>query len=272
MSQQTQTAAAAAPIESTITRAIIGRFAEKLLEHITVDVAIVGAGPSALVAAHDLAKAGFRTALFERKLAPGGGTWGGGMLFNEVVVQDASLPILDDFGIAHRELPEAPGYHTLDSVEMASGLIFGALRAGAKVFNSVSVEDIVFRDQEIGGLVINWTPVERLGMHVDPLTVIARCVLDGTGHPSEIMHLAQEKAQLKLATPTGAILGEKPMWVDSGEASTVENTREYYPGLFACGMSANNVMGGYRMGPIFGGMLMSGRKAAELIRRKLESR
>jgi thiamine thiazole synthase len=30
-------------------------------------------------------------------------------------------------------------------------------------------------------------------------------------------------------------------------------------------MSANNVMGGYRMGPIFGGMLMSGRKVAKLI-------
>ena len=57
MSQQTQTAAEAAPSESTITRAIIGRFAEKLLDHITVDVAIVGAGPSALVAAHDLAEA-----------------------------------------------------------------------------------------------------------------------------------------------------------------------------------------------------------------------
>ena len=163
----------------------------------------------------------------------------------------------------------APGYHTLDSVEMASGLIFGAVKSGAKIFNSVSVEDIVFKEGKVGGLVINWTPVERLGMHVDPLTVISQCVLDGTGHPSEIMHLAVEKAQLKLATSTGGILGEKPMWVDSGEVSTVENTREYVPGLFACGMSANNVMGGYRMGPIFGGMMLSGRKAADLILAKL---
>ena len=252
-------------IETTITKAIIEGFSEKFLNHLSVDVAIVGAGPSALVAAHYLAKAGLKAAIFERKLAPGGGTWGGGMLFNEVVVQDASLEILDEFGIAHKPIATAPGYNTLDSVEMASGLIYGAVHAGAKIFNSVSVEDIVFRDKQVGGLVINWTPVERLGMHVDPLTVVSRCVLDGTGHPSEIMHLAVEKAQLKLSTPTGGILGEKPMWVDSGEASTVENTQEYYPGLFACGMSANNVMGGYRMGPIFGGMLLSGRKAAQLI-------
>ena len=255
--------------ENLISSAIVRKFADKLLEGLKLDVAIVGGGPSALVAARDLAVKGLKVGIFERKLAPGGGTWGGGMLFNEVVVQDSALGILDDFGIRHEPVDGAPGYHTLDSVEMASGLIFGALKAGAKIFNSVSVEDIVFKDGKVNGLVINWTPVERLGMHVDPLTVIADCVLDGTGHPSEIMHLATDKAKVKLDTPTGTVMGEKPMWVDNGEASTVENTKEYFPGLFACGMSANNVMGGYRMGPIFGGMMLSGRKAADLIRQRL---
>ena len=191
------------------------------------------------------------------------------MLFNEVVVQDDALAILDDFHIDHKPIADAAGFHTLDSVEMASGLIFGAMKSGAKMFNAVSVEDIVFKEGKVNGLVILWTPVQRLGMHVDPLTVISKCVLDGTGHPSEIMNLAVNKAQIQLSTPTGGILGEKPMWVNSGEASTVENTREFYPGLFACGMSANNVMGGYRMGPIFGGMLKSGKKVASLILEKL---
>jgi thiamine thiazole synthase len=254
--------------ENTISAAIIKSFSGKFLDNLALDVAIVGGGPSALVAAKILAEHGVKVAIFERKLAPGGGTWGGGMLFNEVVVQDDALYILDEFGITHKPIENAPGYHSLDSVEMASGLIFGAMKAGAKIFNSVSVEDIVFRDEKVGGLVINWTPVERLGMHVDPLTVLSSCVLDGTGHPSEIIRLAVEKAKIQLDTPTGSILGERPMWVDKGEASTVENTREYFPGLFACGMSANNVMGGYRMGPIFGGMLMSGKKVAKLIREK----
>lgn len=256
-------------IENVISAAIIKSFSEKLLSHLTLDVAIVGGGPSALVAARYLSEAGLKTAIFERKLAPGGGTWGGGMLFNEVVVQQDALFLLDAFHISHTPIDSAPGYHTLDSVEMASGLIFGALKAGAKIFNSVSVEDLVFKNGKVNGLVINWTPVERLGMHVDPLTVIADAVLDGTGHPSEIIRLASEKAQIKLATSTGGILGEKPMWVENGETQTVENTQEYYPGLFACGMSANNVAGGYRMGPIFGGMLLSGHKVAKLI---LESR
>ena len=258
-------------IENVISHAILTSFAKKFDEGLDLDVAIVGGGPSALVAAHDLAKAGFKAAIFERKLAPGGGTWGGGMLFNEVVVQEDATGILRDFNINYEPIPEHAGYYTLDSVEMASGLIYGARHAGAKIFNAISVEDLVFRDGKIGGLVILWTPVQRLGMHVDPLTVMAKCVLDGTGHPSEIMHLATEKAGIKLSTSTGGILGERPMWVDSGEASTVENTREYFPGLFACGMSANNVSGGYRMGPIFGGMLMSGRKAAKLIAERLRA-
>ncbi len=256
-------------IENTISVAILKKFSEKLASSLALDVALVGGGPSALVAAKYMADAGLKVGVFERKLAPGGGTWGGGMLFNEVVVQDDALSILDDFGISHVEIEDAKGYHTLDSVEMASGLIFGARKAGAKIFNAISVEDIVFKNGKVNGLVINWTPVERLGMHVDPLTVISECVVDGTGHPCEIMKMATAKAKIKLDTPTGEILGERPMWVDSGEASTVENTREYFPGLYACGMSANNVMGGYRMGPIFGGMLMSGKKVAQLIIAKL---
>lgn len=257
-------------VEKLISHAIISQFTQKLVDHLEVDVAMVGAGPSALVAARDLAKKGYKVALFERKLAPGGGTWGGGMLFNEVVVQTEALEIVRDFGIDYTPVAGTENLYTLDSVEMASALIYGAVKAGAKIFNAISVEDIVFQNNQVGGLVINWTPVERLGMHVDPLTVLAKCVLDGTGHPSEIVKLASEKAHIELDTPTGKILGERPMWVDSGEASTVANTKEYFPGLFACGMSANNCMGGYRMGPIFGGMMLSGRKAAQLIAQRLE--
>ncbi len=258
--------------ENLISSAIIKSYFEKLSSHLSLDVALVGGGPSSLVAARDLAAAGYKTAIFERTLAPGGGTWGGGMLFNEVVVQDNALPILSSFGIVTRAAPDAPGYHTLDSVEMASGLIFGAVQAGAKIFNSVSVEDIIFKNDKVGGLVINWTMIHRLGMHVDPLTVVSEVVVDATGHPSEVLKLASEKAHIQLATSTGKIVGEMPMWVDSGEQETVANTREYYPGLYACGMSASNASGGYRMGPVFGGMLLSGQKVASIIVEKLASR
>ncbi len=235
-----------------------------------VDVAVVGAGPSGLVAARDLAVAGKRVAIFERALAPGGGIWGGGMLMNEVVVQLDALPILEDFHVRPRPLDEQPGYFTVDSVELASGLVFGAVRAGALLFNAVAVEDIVFRDDRVAGLVINWAPVQRASMHVDPLVATARIVLDGTGHPAEVTGMACRKAGIRIDTETGGIMGERPMWMDKGEASTVANTKRLFPGLYASGMAANNASGGARMGPIFGGMLLSGRKAASLVMRDLD--
>ncbi len=254
-------------MEEKISQAIIERYFEKLRSNLAVDAAVVGAGPCGMVAARDLAVAGKKVAVFERSLAPGGGIWGGGMLFNEVVVQEDALPILEDFKIRSR--PCGDGRHTVAAVELASGLIFGACGAGVAFFNAVSVEDIVFKEDRVAGVVINWSPVERLQMHVDPLVVTSRAVLDGTGHPSEIAALAVRKAGIRLATETGGIMGERPMWVEQGEEATVRSTKELYPGLFVSGMAANNVSGGFRMGPIFGGMLKSGRKAAGLILEEL---
>jgi len=250
-------------MEEQISGAIVRSFFKKLENNLAVDVAVVGAGPSGLVAAHDLAKAGFKVAIYESKLAPGGGVWGGGMLMNEVVVQDDVAEILADFNIATTALGN--GYRTVDSVEMASGLIFGARKAGAIIFNTVCVEDIAVREGVVAGVVINWNPVCRLDMHVDPIVVTSRAVLDGTGHPSEIVRKAVDKAGVKIDSPTGGILGEKPMWMEDGERTTVENTKRLFPGLYASGMAANNVQGGFRMGPIFGGMLKSGRKIAQII-------
>ena len=255
-------------MEETISGAIVRSYFWKLSDHLAVDVAIVGAGPSGLVAAHDLAKRGFKVAVYESKLAPGGGTWGGGMLMNEVVVQDDAAEILAEFGI--RTEPAAPGYRTLDSVEMASGLIFGARKAGAVIFNAIRVEDIVMHNGVVSGVVINWNPVARLEMHVDPLVVTTRALIDGTGHPSEIVNKVVHKAGVAIDSPTGGIVGEKPMWMADGERTTVLNTKKLFPGLYASGMAANNVQGGFRMGPIFGGMIKSGRKVAELVAKDLQ--
>ncbi len=57
-------------------------------------MAVVGGGPAGLVAAYYLARANKKVVLFERKLSVGGGMWGGGMMFNQIVVQDEALPIL----------------------------------------------------------------------------------------------------------------------------------------------------------------------------------
>ena len=68
--------------ENIVSAAIVSSFYQKLLDNLVVDVAVVGGGPSGLVAAKTLAERGYKTVVFERKLAPGGGVWGGGALFN----------------------------------------------------------------------------------------------------------------------------------------------------------------------------------------------
>jgi thiazole biosynthesis enzyme len=242
--------------EVIISRAIIERFARKFSRGLELDVAIVGAGPSGLVAAYSIAKGGRKVALFERKLSVGGGMWGGGMLFNEIVIQEEAKRILDGFGISTERFQE--GYYTADSVETVSTLCSAACRAGAKIFNGVSVEDLMVRDEKVVGLVINWTAVEMANLHVDPLAVRAEYVVDATGHPAEVVQVLQRKNRIAL-------------WAEAAERSTVENTGEVYPGLYLAGMAVNATRGGYRMGPIFGGMLFSGEKVSQMILDRLES-
>ncbi|HNR50435.1 MAG: thiazole biosynthesis protein [Bacteriovoracaceae bacterium] len=255
--------------EVTISKAIITTYMEKLLDALELDVAIVGAGPSGLVAGYYLAGAGKKAAVFEKKLSIGGGMWGGGMMFNEIVIQQEAREVLDELGIPVKTFE--PGYYTADSIDAVSTLIHRAVRRGLKIFNCISVEDVVFKKDRISGLVINYSPVETAGLHVDPLTLHSSFVLDATGHPANVVRCLVRKMGVKLDTPTGGIMGERSMDAGLGEAHTVENTREVFPGLFVSGMAANESYGGYRMGPVFGGMLLSGRKAAREMIGRLSS-
>jgi thiazole biosynthesis enzyme len=246
-----------------VTRAISERFFEKLSSALELDTAIVGAGPAGLVAGGYLARAGKKVALFESKLSTGGGIWGGGMMFNEIVVQDDALAILDDFGISHR--PYGGGYHTADSVQTAAGLAYGASREGLIIFNGCRVEDVLFKDGRVAGVVILWTAVGAAGLHVDPLSIAARTVLDATGHDADIVRVTVRKEGVRLKTPTGDAVGERSMCADEGERAVVRCTGEVCPGLYVAGMAAGAVHGAPRMGPIFGGMLLSGRRVADMI-------
>jgi ribulose 1,5-bisphosphate synthetase/thiazole synthase len=70
--------------EIVITQAIIESYLKDFIKYSDVDVAIVGAGPSGMVAAKYLADAKLKVVIFERRLSIGGGIWGGGMMFNKL--------------------------------------------------------------------------------------------------------------------------------------------------------------------------------------------
>ena len=53
-------------IETKVSKGIISTYFEKLERNLNLDVAIVGGGPSGIVAAYYLAKAGLKVAQFDR--------------------------------------------------------------------------------------------------------------------------------------------------------------------------------------------------------------
>lgn len=255
--------------DEKITKAIVERYTKKFIENLNQDVIIAGAGPAGLTTAYYLAKKGYRVSIFERKLSIGGGMWGGGMMFNEIVVSEDGKQILDEFGIKSEKYED--NYYTADSIEAISTLCSKAVKAGTKIFNCISVEDVMIDKKGVCGVVINWSSVELAGLHVDPLSIRSKFVVEATGHPLEILKILEKKVDGNLFTKTGKIMGEKSMNAEMGERTVVENTKEVYNNVYVVGMAANAAFGANRMGPIFGGMLLSGKKLADILIKKLES-
>lgn len=245
--------------EKEVTRAILRAFAEELDDYADCDVIIVGAGPSGLVAGRDLSKAGRRVLLIERNNYLGGGFWLGGYLMNKVTVREPAQEILDEIGVPLTKAQD--GLYLADGPHACSKLIASACDAGVKVLNMTQIDDLIVREDRVNGVVVNWTPVEALPRQitcVDPVALESRIVLDATGHDATAVSALARRGVVELP-------GCGTMWVEGSEDALVEHTGEVFPGLYACGMAVASVHGLPRMGPTFGGMLLSGTKVARTI-------
>ena len=247
--------------EADISRAILDAYHTKFTEAVRSDVVIAGAGASGLVAAWRLAQAHRRVVVLEKRLSPGGGIWGGSLGMNEVVVQQQALGILDEVGVRHQ--PSGPLF-TADAMELASALCLEALRAGVILLNLMTAEDLCVRSGRVTGVVANRSMLGD-GLPIDPIVFSARAAIDATGHEAVLANCLQRRGLLKESP--GRLPGEGPMDAPAGERFVVDHVAELYPGLWTTGMSVCASQGGPRMGPIFGGMLLSGARVAdELVR------
>ncbi len=244
--------------DGDVTRAILGSFAAELEEYVSSDAIVVGAGPSGLVCARELARKGRRVLLIERNNYLGGGFWIGGFLMNKLTVRAPAHEELAKLGVRLKEARD--GLYVADAPEACSKLIASACDAGVKVLNMTSADDVVVKDNRVCGVVANWTPVGALPRQitcVDPVSFEANVVVDATGHDAAVVEKLAHRGLVEVS-------GMGPMNADRSEGAIVEHTGEVYPGLIICGMSVSTVRGLPRMGPTFGGMLLSGWRAAEV--------
>lgn len=251
--------------EKKITKAIIEDFTKDFLENIESDVIIVGGGPSGLMAGRELAKDGIKTLIIESNNYLGGGFWIGGYLMNIITVRAPGNEVLYELDIPHKEVED--GLFTASGPHACSKLVAAACDAGVKILNMTKFDDVVLKDEKVSGAVINWTPVSALPRAitcVDPIALESKIVIDATGHDAVVVKSLEKRGRLN---PKG--FGE--MWVERSEDLLVEKTGEVFPGLVVTGMAVATVFGIPRMGPTFGGMLISGKKAAVIAKNKINN-
>ncbi|MCK4964498.1 MAG: thiazole biosynthesis protein [Dehalococcoidia bacterium] len=245
--------------ESDVTRAIVSSFLHQFEEYAESDVVIVGGGPSGLIAGKELAKTGLKVVVVERNNYLGGGFWIGGYFMNKFTLREPAQEVLDELGVPYEKA--TAGLYVADAPHACARLIAAACDAGVKFFSLTLLEDVILHeDNRVAGVVVNWSPIAHLPKEVsalDPVPLESRVVIDATGHDAVVARKLEQRGLLKLK-------GEGALWIDKSEDAVVEHTSEVHPGLVVTGMAVGAVYGLPRMGPTFGAMLLSGKKAVEV--------
>jgi len=250
--------------EVDITKAIADEFHSVLIDRAESDVIIIGAGPAGLTAGRELSTMGFKVLIIEQNNYLGGGYWLGGFMMNPVTVREPAQKIWDELGIPYKKVGN--GLYLTPGPHAVSKLIAATCDAGVKFLNLTKFDDLVLKNGRVEGVVVNWMPVSALPRNitcVDPVAFESKMVIDASGHDSVAVKRLVDRKLVEWK-------GMNPMYVNEGEEYVVEKTGEVYPGLVAAGMSVTETYGLARMGPTFGSMLFSGKKAAEITAAKIK--
>ena len=250
--------------EVEITRAIVNEFHEVLIDRADSDVIVIGAGPAGLTASRELSNMGFKVLVIEQNNYLGGGYWLGGYMMNPVTVREPAQKFWDELGIPYKKVSE--GLYLTPGPHAVSKLIAAACDAGVKFLNLTKFDDLIMKNGRVVGIVVNWMPVSALPRNitcVDPIALEAKVIIDASGHDSVAVKRLVDRGLVEWK-------GMNPMYVNEGEEQVVHKTGEVFPGLIAAGMSVTETHGLARMGPTFGSMLFSGKRAAEITAAKIK--
>jgi thiamine thiazole synthase len=249
--------------EKDVTRSILDGFVTNMKDIIDGEVLIIGSGPAGLMAARTLGLAGVKPFIIEQNNYLGGGMWLGGYFMNKVTFRSPSEEILENLEVPYERYSD--GLVVTDGPHVNSKLISKACEAGVRFQQLTYIDDVILRDSIVSGAVINWSPVRALPRQitcVDPVAVESKIVIDATGHDAVVARMLDKKDLIE-------VKGLGSMDVEGSEDAVVEHTQEIYPGLIITGMAVAEVCGLPRMGPTFGSMIYSGKRAGEIALKKL---
>lgn len=258
--------------ESTVNRAMTRRYMQDMDEFADTDVIITGAGSAGLSCAYELATKypDIKVAIMEQSVAPGGGAWVSGQLMSAMVVRKPADKFLRELGVAFEDEGD---YVVVKHAALFTSTLMSKVLAlpNVKLFNAVSVEDLLIRNdpvrgKRVNGVVTNWALVTLFGHDtqscMDPNVMEAKCVVSSCGHDGPLG--ATGAKRLSHLGMVSDLPGMGALDMNMAEDAVVNNTREVVPGMVMCGMEIAEISGCNRMGPTFGAMFISGCKAAHV--------
>ncbi|MCS7245907.1 MAG: sulfide-dependent adenosine diphosphate thiazole synthase [candidate division WOR-3 bacterium] len=252
-------------MEKLVTKAMLDKFYQDLSEAIYADVFVIGAGPSGLVCARELSKNGLKVFVIEQNNYLGGGFWIGGYYMNTITIREPANKLLDEIGIPYEKVSE--GLFISYGPIACSKLIYETAISGTKFLQLTYLDDLVIKHNRVSGVVVNWSPTRALPRAitcVDPIALEGKFVVDASGHDAIAVKKLSQRKLLE-------IKGLGPLNIEVSEENVIKYTSEVYPGLVVCGMAVAETYGLNRMGPTFGSMLLSGKKASEIILKQLKN-